>query len=642
MAEDLIFTFGADITQFKGNIQQVIDQIKKVQGEIKTAAAGDLPKLNAQLFELTENLKRLKTVGTPVAEGFKKVQDGASGARIALTNVSQIAQDLPFGFIGIQNNIPGLVQSFTKLSSESGGVVGALKAMFSALKGPAGIFLGFSLVTSGITFLISKFGSLGAGLEAIFGKTNLAAKAQEDYNKTLIQATASTATEVAEIKILVGVLTDLSQPLKDRQAAYVELKKIRPDIVAGQELENISTREATILINENATAVLNLIKLKAKETAISSILNKNAEELLKLEKEEIDLKARSRKAQDFLNESRNEGTAFTDNAAGLLKILGNEIKENKLQQDALNKVADDYLKILDPTIKGIAAVDLQTQQLTDAQNKAAKAAAKAKKDAEDKAKWDKIDAENLALIEKYTPKKQFPLIGAIQLTKEGVDFGKLMTKDQPIELFDIKSFQQSYDTFIQGIFDKTDFLKAVLADKIKNLNLPVPNLPKLTALGQAFIDSGLSLEDFERKLEDTFNRTYNFVKDLLISPLETLFDDVLTKGETSWQKFGQTILDVLNKLIVKLAAAVVVAGILAVLTGGATTSTGSAVSGAANAGSFSKILGSLLGFNKASNPSFGGIQGGGVGMSGSVNLTLRGTDLVGAINRTNSQISRVG
>jgi hypothetical protein len=217
-----------------------------------------------------------------------------------------------------------------------------------------------------------------------------------------------------------------------------------------------------------------------------------------------------------------------------------------------------------------------------------------------------------------------------------------MTKDQPIELFDIKSFQQSYDTFIQGIFDKTDFLKAVLADKIKNLNLPVPNLPKLTALGQAFIDSGLSLEDFERKLEDTFNRTYNFVKDLLISPLETLFDDVLTKGETSWQKFGQTILDVLNKLIVKLAAAVVVAGILAVLTGGATTSTGSAVSGAANAGSFSKILGSLLGFNKASNPSFGGIQGGGVGMSGSVNLTLRGTDLVGAINRTNSQISRVG
>jgi hypothetical protein len=29
-------------------------------------------------------------------------------------------------------------------------------------------------------------------------------------------------------------------------------------------------------------------------------------------------------------------------------------------------------------------------------------------------------------------------------------------------------------------------------------------------------------------------------------------------------------------------------------------------------------------------------------MSGSVNLTLRGSDLVGAINRTNSQIQRVG
>jgi hypothetical protein len=240
MAEDLIFTFGADITQFKGNIQQVIDQIKKVQGEIKTAAAGDLPKLNAQLAELTEGLKRLKTVGTPAAEGFKKVEDGASGARIALTNVSQIAQDLPFGFIGIQNNIPGLIQSFTKLSGESGGVVGALKAMGSALVGPAGILLAFSAVTSIVTVVIQKYGSLGAALDALFGKTNLAIKAQQDYNKALAQGTGSSATEAAEIQILVGVLTDLTQPLANRQAAYVELQKIRPEVIAGQKLENIS------------------------------------------------------------------------------------------------------------------------------------------------------------------------------------------------------------------------------------------------------------------------------------------------------------------------------------------------------------------------------------------------------------------
>jgi len=42
------------------------------------------------------------------------------------------------------------------------------------------------------------------------------------------------------------------------------------------------------------------------------------------------------------------------------------------------------------------------------------------------------------------------------------------------------------------------------------------------------------------------------------------------------------------------------------------------------------------------NPSFGGVQGGGLGMSGQVALVLRGQDLVGAINRTNTTINRVG
>ena len=41
-------------------------------------------------------------------------------------------------------------------------------------------------------------------------------------------------------------------------------------------------------------------------------------------------------------------------------------------------------------------------------------------------------------------------------------------------------------------------------------------------------------------------------------------------------------------------------------------------------------------------PSFGGISGGPLNMAGAVNLSLRGSDLVGSINRTNATISRVG
>jgi len=122
---DLIYEFGADVTQFNASIADVTKEIKKLKDVLKTATGAEIPKLNAEISALQTSLGNLKSVGTPAATAFAKVEDSAKGARIALTNVSQIAQDLPFGFIGIQNNIPGLVQSFGKLAGESGGAVAA-------------------------------------------------------------------------------------------------------------------------------------------------------------------------------------------------------------------------------------------------------------------------------------------------------------------------------------------------------------------------------------------------------------------------------------------------------------------------------------------------------------------------------------
>ena len=287
--EALIFEFGADVTKFNASIADVTKEIKNLKDVLKTATGAEIPKLNAEISTLQTSLKNLKNVGTPVASAFAKVEDSSKGARIALTNVSQIAQDLPFGFIGIQNNIPGLVQSFGKLSTESGGAVAALKAMGSALIGPAGILLAFSAVTSIVTVVLQKYGSLGNALDALFSKTNLAKKAQEDYNKAFAQAVGSTALEYAEIVILTNALTDLNKPLKERQAAYVELKKISPDVVAGISEESIATGTYTTLLNDNAKAIIQLLKLKAEESAISNILTKNAEELAKLKIEESKL-----------------------------------------------------------------------------------------------------------------------------------------------------------------------------------------------------------------------------------------------------------------------------------------------------------------------------------------------------------------
>ena len=93
-------------------------------------------------------------------------------------------------------------------------------------------------------------------------------------------------------------------------------------------------------------------------------------------------------------------------------------------------------------------------------------------------------------------------------------------------------------------------------------------------------------------------------------------------------------------------AKVIATGIIALLFTIFTGGFGAAAGG--SAGGFAKIIGAVsssLGFGGAKSvaaPSFGGVQGGGMQMAGAVNLTLRGSDLVGSINRTNSTINKVG
>jgi hypothetical protein len=600
---DLIYEFGADVTQFNASIADVTKEIKRLKDVLKTATGAEIPKLNAEIAALQTSLSNLKSVGVPASTAFAKVEDSAKGARIALTNVSQIAQDLPFGFIGIQNNIPGLVQSFGKLSTESGGTVAALKAMGSALAGPAGILLAFSAVSSIVTVVIQKYGSLGAALDALFGKTNLLVKAQQDYNKALAQATGSSATEVAEIKILVGVLTDLSQPLKDRQAAYVELQKIRPDVIAGQKLENISTQEAIKLIDENAKSVLNLIVLKSKESAISSVLNKNAEDLVKLLIEENDLKKRIAKTDNDAINFAKSNNDFDEISARLKQGLTKELNNNKKQQEALNKVAQEYITILAPTIQGIAETDRRTKELTDSLKEQEKVTKAPKvKAAKEKKGLDILDLERKARI-------------AAQKLQEQADKNRLKFLNDQLK---------AEEKLTKEFFKQQDAIMKADAEAFTKQNLG----------SFGFLDIELVQENLNNaKL--AFQKAYEDLNLIFFEPLQNLFNDLITKGVVNFKDFGDAILKTLTQIATKIIASGILKLLASLMTGGAV---GVAKAGLAAVGT--EGLAAFLAGGGAVN--FGGVQGGGLGMSGSVNLTLRGTDLVGAINRTNSQIQRVG
>jgi hypothetical protein len=178
-------------------------------------------------------------VRVDVDQATKSIQNFSKQSRTSLNSLSLVLQDLPFGFIGIQNNLPGVIQSFGQLTKESGGLKGAMSAIGSSLVGPAGLFLAFSAVTAAVTVAVQKYGSISAAFDALTKDTNeftvaitKANKSLTEYNKvaksTIELRNNSIGTvedEIIKVNSLADVLRTSATSDRQKQGALAELKK---------------------------------------------------------------------------------------------------------------------------------------------------------------------------------------------------------------------------------------------------------------------------------------------------------------------------------------------------------------------------------------------------------------------------------
>ena len=148
--------------------------------EIIVTATG-FDKVSSGLKNTTDALKLTATEAKKTGDALKSnLNAGAAQAGQSITNLSRIAQDAPFGFIGIANNINPLVESFGRLKAETGSTGGALKALVSGLSGPAGLGLAFGVVTAAFTFA-------QIGLQAWSRTSKEAADASDQYGGSLVR-----------------------------------------------------------------------------------------------------------------------------------------------------------------------------------------------------------------------------------------------------------------------------------------------------------------------------------------------------------------------------------------------------------------------------------------------------------------------
>ncbi len=119
-----------------GKITQ--EQLQQTTKEVfNQAQAQEL--LGLELDQTGTKYKSFAQAQLRAEQGFKGVGDVSQRANQSLVNLGRIVQDLPFGFLGISNNIDPALSSFRQLKDESGGTGGALKALLGSLKGSGGL-----------------------------------------------------------------------------------------------------------------------------------------------------------------------------------------------------------------------------------------------------------------------------------------------------------------------------------------------------------------------------------------------------------------------------------------------------------------------------------------------------------------------
>lgn len=153
---DLSVRIGADVAPAVAGLQEVSDRLRN------TAKSGEA---------FSESLTRSANTAT---ESLKKLKPGSKQATNSLIDLSRVAQDAPYGFLAIANNLNPLLESFRRLRVSTGSTSGALSALKSALLGPAGLGLALGVVSS----LIVSFGD----------KLFSAKASMNDYQKVVSEA----------------------------------------------------------------------------------------------------------------------------------------------------------------------------------------------------------------------------------------------------------------------------------------------------------------------------------------------------------------------------------------------------------------------------------------------------------------------
>jgi len=590
--DKFFISIDADVSTLEAELIKAQNELRQFQNTLKkTTDVGTIKTLNENIANTSGKIAHLND---RLGQSGKSMGDASQ----SLINFSRIAQDAPYGIMGVANNLNPMVESFQRLAATEGGTKKALQAMAAGLIGPAGVGVAIGIVSSlAVTFSkeISAFFKGPTGELEEFRK-KLKEVADDIYKLIGGEQTKRTKGILLSEIIVGGNKTQQEEALKELQKLYsnsaaIKNAKLGEDKAFYQTLVNQAAMQGSAV----ATEKNNLAQLEiAYAEQIKNEKKRNAE-LKKITSERLIGTGYATQRQTIQQQK--------DLINAQYDILGNDIKKNisKLEADTSKQLNTITLTPTPETVKkgGDKTIDSLKEFSANLKYELAK---------------------QLMDIETY--KKRFE-----RLDTSYIPF---IYKEEPV-----KESEFSRKT------------KKELADPSQN------SLGKfLTKNTKMLMDSDAQIKKTQKEYEDFANTISRDVSGALMG----MYAD-LQQGQTGLQAMGNMLGRLAEQFVAAILQATIFAAIMSAInagTAGALTfggyfmkalgmADGGIVTGPTHAligeGNESEAVMPLSKLSGMLNSTFNAGANSGGGMGGNGQFILRGSDLVLALQRSNSSLT---
>jgi hypothetical protein len=289
--------FGKSIKNIEKEIAALENYMIKLVANGMKPTSGAIKLLQTNLDQLRGSLTAAQNAANGAGNAVGGSANNIKNSSKAWTSLALVVQDLPYGFRGIQNNLPALVGSF------------------AAATGP--IYLGFSALIAITTAYEKEIVQLIYGFDA-------AAIANKKMNEAVAENIGQAKSQIATDQALLAIVNNTTKSTNERTRALNELKE---KYKGNLELQALDITDGTKLVgvyNKISDALLR----KARAAAYATLIAEEEAKVFKLQNQEGEDVVKSLGFMGTSYQILAAGTnAFAASANVATKAFSNQAKE---------------------------------------------------------------------------------------------------------------------------------------------------------------------------------------------------------------------------------------------------------------------------------------------------------------------------